>query len=253
MDTEQNRTSVDRGEYTIIWKFMPDNWAMGLSRSQAPGVMPYFVDGGAYGKLQEKERVELTPYALLCGILLSWFETEKFWMGEQRESLHGFLEDVLEDLRQGFDIPSVEEMILNVAASVRDKHGSLPASRMLTAGNNILPGSAKSSSDLLQDVWGVLEETDRVDRESAFKFIVRVYQGIDFKDVNTPVGEVLDYICLVSLSFLERWEERDSFFWQTASKRVSHPLLKERMFKLLEDNHPHFHTYKIWNRKELYH
>lgn len=253
MDTEHNCTPVDRGEYTIIWKFMPDDWAKGISRLQSPGAMPYFVDGEAYRCLQNKEKVELTPYALLCGILLSWFESEKFWMGEQKEPLQRFLSDVLEDLRQVFDIPSVEEMILSVAASVREKHGPLPASRMLTVGNNILPGSAKIRSDLINDVWAVLEGTDQVDRESAFRFIVSVYGGIDFEDLSANAIEVLDYVYMASLAFLGKTDERDTFFWQTASKRVSHPRLKERMFRLLEDCEPKFDTYRVWSRKELLH
>ena len=47
MDTEHNCTPVDRGEYTIIWKFMPDDWAKGISRLQSPGAMPYFVNAEA--------------------------------------------------------------------------------------------------------------------------------------------------------------------------------------------------------------
>ena len=45
----------------MIWKLMPDNWASRVYRLQAPSVMPYFVDGEAYARLQRKEGVELTP------------------------------------------------------------------------------------------------------------------------------------------------------------------------------------------------
>lgn len=253
MGSGQNHTSASPGEYTIVWKFMPDGWARGLSQSKAPGVMPYFVDGEPYRKLQQKEGVELTSYALLCGILLCWFEDENFWIGQTRETMDGFLEALLEDLRRGFGIPSMEEMILNAAASVRDRHGPLHASRMLTAGNNILPTSARIRSDLIHDVWAILEETDEIDRESAFRFIVKVYRGIEFEDVESQMVGRLDYFYLVSLAFLGRRRERDLFFWRTASKRVNHPLLKERMFRLLKDVDLDFHSYRIRKRKELYH
>ncbi len=39
-------------------------------------------------------------------------------MGDKKELLHGFLEDILEDLRRGFEVSSLEEMILNLAANV---------------------------------------------------------------------------------------------------------------------------------------
>ncbi len=70
METGLRCTPVDQGEYTIIWKFMPVGWAKGLSLIESPGVMPYFIDGEAYGELQTKDVVELTPYALFCGVYL---------------------------------------------------------------------------------------------------------------------------------------------------------------------------------------
>ena len=60
----------------MLWKFMPDDWAKGISKLPAPTAMLYFVDGKEYAKRQGKEPIELTPYGLLCGILMNWFETE---------------------------------------------------------------------------------------------------------------------------------------------------------------------------------
>lgn len=250
MDIQQDSRAVGVPEYTILWKFMPEGWATGISSREAPGIMPYFVDGEAFSKLQAKEEVELTPYGLLCGLLLSWFETSKFWADRRPDDLHGFLEDVIEDLRRLFQAPSTEEMLLDVAAGVRDKHGSLPASRMLTASNQILPQSSKIRCDLIQDVWMVLEEMEQVDRVSAFAFITKVYQGIDFKALNGRPQEAIEYINLVCLSLQGKLNERDRFFWQHASKRVQHPVLRERMLSLIEDVHPDFDSYRIWSRKQ---
>ena len=77
MSTEQNHTAVDPGKYTIVWKFMPDDWARGISQLEAPGIMPYLVDGKAYEALQKEQGTKLTAYGLCCGILISWFETER--------------------------------------------------------------------------------------------------------------------------------------------------------------------------------
>ena len=253
MDTGQNHTAVDPGKYTIVWKFMPDDWARGISQLEAPGIMPYLVDGKAYERLQKEQGTELTAYGLCCGILLFWFEPERFWGGEPPESVHGFLQDVLGDLKRHFGIPSMEKMILGVAASVRGRHGELLASRMLTAGTNILPASSLIRSDLIHDVWALLEATDDIDRESAFGFIVRVYEGIDFDEVDRKAIELLDYVCLVSLALCGKQHEKEAFFWRTVSKRVTHPFFKERSLRLLDDKDPDFNTYRIWNRKELYH
>lgn len=177
MDTEQSGITADGSEYTIIWYFMPDGWADGVSSETAPGTMPYFIGGEAYKWFQQKERIELTPYRLLCGVLISWDEIGRYYGAEQLEPLHRFLEDLLEDLKLGFGIESLEWMFLDAAAQVRKEHGSIPALRMLTAGNNVMPDSSKIRSDLIVDTWRILESHDEVDRESAWQFMPKHIAG----------------------------------------------------------------------------
>lgn len=212
MSTEQNHTAVAPGKYTIIWKFMPEGWADGLSSELAPGTMPYFLDGESYERFKKKQGVRLTPYALLCGVLICWLDIGKLCGAEQPEPLHRFLEDLLEDLRKVFGVDSLETMILFAAADIREKHGSILASRILVAGNNVLPRSSKIRSDLIVDMWWILNSLEEVDRDSTLLFIARLYEGIESSAVDETILPLLDYAYFIALRFLGASTDRHPVF-----------------------------------------
>lgn len=252
-DNGQRAMIANYDDFAIVWELRPNDWARGPYSFKVPDMLPYFIDGEDYGKLHNQQDIGLMPYALLCGILLSWNESESFWKNGHYETPHRFLVSVLENLRQDAGFFSMEEMILKVAGSLRDAHDPLLSSQLLMSGWSILPDSIRISCNLILDLWMVLEQTDEVDRESTLKVIVRAYQESDIDNVNTHVFQVLDYIFLVSLSFLGRGEERDALFWQTVPRWNYYPALKDLMFKLTKDDNPNFHAYRMWNRKEFYH
>lgn len=234
------------GAYTIIWKFMPNGWAEGVSPEPAPGTMPFFVDGEAYARLQRKESVPLTAYGLLCGILLSWFEPARFGAGSEQQ-LRRFLHDMLRSLQDELAMESLEAMVLGAAARLREDHGPLLASRALTGGHNVLPDSSPIRADLMTDVWTCLETLDNVDRQSAFGFLVRVYRGIDFTAVDGRAVQLLDYMHLVALRLSGETEAAARFFWETGAKRIRNPYLRHQAITLVGDADPDFDDYRIWH------
>ena len=240
-------------DHAILWRLMPDDWTNGPFSSEPPDMLPYFVDGEEYEKLTQEQGIGFTPYALLCGILLSWNESGNFWKKKVHVTPHHFLVNMLDNLRRDAGIDSIEEMILKAAASIRDAHDPLLSSRILMAGRSIQPGSVRICCTLILDLWMVLEITDEVDTESALKMIISAYQEGNVFNIMTEVFEVLDYIYLVSLSFLGRSEERDAFFQQTAPRWHYYPALRDLMLKLIKDDDPDFHAYRMWNRREFYH
>lgn len=252
-DTGQAGRIADYDDYAILWRQMPDNWANGPYSSHPPDMLPYFVDGEAYGKLTHEQGIGLTPYALLCGILLSWNESGNFWKKKVQETPHRFLVDVLDNLRRDAGIASIEEMILKTAASLRDAHDPLLSSRILMTGRSIQPGSVRICCNLILDLWMVLEITDEVDTESTLKMIISAYQEGDVINIATEAFEALDYMYLVALSFLGEKDERNAHFHQTVPRWMHYPALKDLMVKLIGDDDPHFPDYRMWNRKEFYH
>ena len=247
MGTEPLPPEIDDGKHAMVLKFMDDGWADSLTDLEAPIQMPYFVGGEAFERLEQKQGITLTSYMLICGILKTWFEPDKYCMDGSPDKLKDFLLVVLDDIRREFNADSLEQLILDVATRVRADHGSLPASRILTAGCDIFPESAFIRSDLIMDVWFILEHTKQVDRPGALEMIVNVFTGVDADTLEDDLVKVLDYIYMVSLSFLERHEECNQYFWQTASKRVEHPKLKTLMVDLSEGRVEDFEHYRIWD------
>ena len=247
MGTEPLPPEVDDGKHAMVLKFMDDGWADSLTDLEAPIQMPYFVGGEAFERLEQKQGITLTSYMLICGILKTWFEPDKYCMDGSPGELKEFLLVVLDDIRRVFDEDSLEQLILNIATTVRADHGALPSSRILTAGCDIFPESAFIRSDLIMDVWFILEHTKQVDRPGALATIVNAFTGVDTDTLEEDLVEVLDYIYMVSLSFLERHGECNQYFWKTASKRVEHPTLKARMVALSEGQVENFDHYRIWD------
>ena len=238
---------VDDGKHAMILKFMDDGWANSLTDLKAPIQMPYFIGGEAFERLEQKQGITLTSYMLICGILRTWFEPDKYCLGRGPGKLKEFLLVVLDDIMREFNADSLEQLILDVASQVRADHGSLPSSRILTAGCDIFPESAYIRSDLIMDVWFILEHTKQVDRANALEMIVSIFSGADMDVLDTDQIEVLDYIYMVSLAFLERNEECNQYFWKTASKRFENPALKTRMVGLSEGRVEDFDHYRIWD------
>lgn len=237
---------IDDGKHAMILKFMDDGWADALTDLEAPIQMPYFVGGAAFERMERKQGVTLDAYMLVCGILITWFDPGKYCMDGSPDPLREFLLVVLEDIRRVFEADSLEQLILDVASKVRADHGSLPASRMLTTGCDILPESAFIHSDLIMDVWYILAHTKQVDRASALELIVNAFSWIDMDALEDHLVEMLDYIYMVSLSFLGRHAECNQYFWQTAAKRVGRHVLKTRMLELSEGRVEDFDHYRVW-------
>jgi len=238
---------IDDGKHVMILKFMDDGWADSLTDLEAPIQMPYFVGGEAFERMEQKQGVTLDSYMLICGILAAWFEPDKYCMDGSSDKLREFLLVVLEDIRRVYEADSLEQLILDVASKVRADHGSLPASRILTAGCDIFPENSFIHSDLIMDVWFILEHTKQVDRSSALETIMNAFSWLDMDALDAGLVEVLDYIYMVSLSFLGRNEECNQYFWQTASKRCQNPKLKIHMVGLSEGRVEDFDYYRIWD------
>jgi hypothetical protein len=110
---------IDEG-YDIEWVFTDDLLAFEFSENEAPGMLPCLVADESKPDCHKDEEYHPSPeYGLLCGILLCWNERGKFWTGLKPKKLHAFLQDILERLRPGFGCSSMEELILETAASAR--------------------------------------------------------------------------------------------------------------------------------------
>ncbi len=80
----------------------------------------------------------------------------------------------------------------------------------------------------------------------ALETIVDTYLGVDADQIRTDHVALFDYLHVLALSLMGRYEERDRFFWGTAAKRLHDPEFKQKMLVLLEDERPEFADYRLW-------
>jgi hypothetical protein len=171
--------------------------------------------------------------ALVDGVLLGWFDADRFGVPGSPRRLFRFLTDLLADLASRLGRASVEALVLEAAARVRARCGARAAARALTAGVNVTPRSSRVRARLLLEVLGLLESGAAGEGTAGAEFVVEVYRGLDPRAVEPRVLERLDYLQLLCLTALGYLEERNRFFWHTAIRRVRDPALRGRMIALL--------------------
>ncbi len=229
---------IDRSNYTVVWKFMPQGWASHLSTQPAPAVMPYFVDGLAHRQLRRCEPAHLNDFMLLKGLLHAWLDPLDRWQCARRDTLERFRVALLADMRVGFGFGSTEQLVLRVGRNVRSRNGHLPALKMLMAGHDLVPASAGVRRELITDLWALVRRCDQVDKRIAFDLIRRLYDGLRIEEVESHWADRLDYINLVALSHLGEHEKRNRLFWRVVAKRVRNGAIKRRMIRLLSQDVP---------------
>ena len=148
--------------HSIVWKECGANsrYAERFFVPGFEGYLPFFIFGEELEKFENKESVELKEDHLLKGILygLNEFDNSpKPWhQSKDRETLL-YLLDILGN---GFNFESPEDMILNVAARIREDNGNSVSRIVLEVGKNLMPESSKIKCDLIFDLWAVISERD---------------------------------------------------------------------------------------------
>ena len=221
--------SIDEKNYTIVWETIPAEWARFRINGPAPALLPHFVSG----QRQAGQELALDETMLFLGVLHTWLDDSPTPIVGGKQVLEPYLKRMLYNLclRSNFD--SLEVMVLALSNGIREHNGRLPALKMLMTGYRLLPRSAAIRSDLIMDLWAVVEASPHVDRACAFQLINRLYEGIEFEKLNEQLFDILDYINFVALSYLGDYQKRNWLFWRVIAKRVRHKELKHRMIRLL--------------------
>jgi len=224
---------IDEKNYAIVWKPVPSTWTMFDSNGPVPELLPYLLYGNALVRHQSSQRVTLDEQMLLLGLLYVGWEAGSGLPATSNGSRPRDIKEMIYRLclRSRFD--SLEEMVLVLSGKIRRDNGRLPALKILISGCRLLPRSAEIRSELILDVWALVEASEKVDRQSAFQLIINLHEGIDFERLNEQVFDILDYIHFVALSYLGDYQKRNWLFWRVIAKRIRHKGLKHRMIRLL--------------------
>lgn len=193
------------------------------------------LDGEACAAMKSGQRVELTAIGLLHGILVGYTEGSPVLDISKTHLL-----EALEDLVRVFRAPSLEILLLDASANLRDLYGPATALTALETAIDIVPQSSMVRNDLVLAKWAIISDKNArqlLDLDSQRRLcndIVNAYAGINLSLVPLE-AEMLVYVCFVALAFLHH--ERDDFLLQQVQSHVRNPVLVQRLRYILAHEH----------------
>ncbi|HZS05494.1 MAG TPA: hypothetical protein VFD58_11710 [Blastocatellia bacterium] len=221
--------------YNIVWQpFSVDSPIAKRLGSKEQVYLPYFIDGESLKELQGKRPVPLNEFGLLRGILASYFDVSPY-LPLGTDTIQHHLEVVIHDLTNVFKFKSTEKMILDTSAILRDKNGPWVSRAALQTGMRLIPDSSFIRSDFIMDVWCLLKEEKPHQQQISLDEITRAYSGLDLDTVLAGARELLLFANFVSLSFLGRLDERDTFMESAAFNQITSKYLMTKVLYVLNN------------------
>lgn len=222
-------------DYAVVWQGFRDTSP--TNRSLQPSEVisfPYMLEGDACAALSTGKRIALGPVELMRGILMGYLESPPVMDVSQPH-----LRDALEDLVILLSAPSLEILLLDGGAYMRERYGIGPGRIALQTGMAILPQSSLMKSDFIMATWsamanqlGPCSDSPELNRQFCID-IATAHQGIDLRVPDPEAVELLVYAQLVALSHLGRERERDEFAADQAVQYVRTPSIAQRVQYIL--------------------
>jgi hypothetical protein len=217
-----------------VWLFKPEGWSAPLGPG-APSAVPYLPSPAKFEQFQRGERVEFIAFDLFCGVLYCWFQLFEPERCDDPAIRRRFLPRLLEDLRSEIGRPTLEQLVLDAAGVRRNDYGPQASVPMLMTGREIFPESLRVHSDLLTDLWLLLEESEATDLVPVCQRIVEEYDGIDLqalRAMNAGSAEQAAYIYGAALHLLGDHRAFKRYFRHTVQSLVEHPTLMDRLWRI---------------------
>lgn len=239
---------LDTQKYAIVWRFMPTGWADIPCDGTPPGAIPFFLEEELLEQLSSGSRPRLSPFMMLCGILYSGLGDDNYVARCDPAALHTFLTAQVERLRKVLrPEAATETILLDAAATVRERYGVWPSSRVLSGAHQLLPGSSAIRADLIQDLWMVLELSDNVEKEPVLEQIDILFRAIRFLDIQPEAIGLLVYMFAAALSMLGKTERREEVRARLVPRYVN-TSLRSKLDRLAESSPPRFDDCRLWTQ-----
>jgi hypothetical protein len=144
-------------------------------------------------------------------------------------SVRPFLLRGLELLQSEFDAQTLEILVLDVAAHLRENYGTYSANAALKTGHQILPRSQKILSDITMCLW-----RDAVDNnsEAALNDIAQIGPTIDLTEIDTAVAPSLVYAVYAALHHREMINRANAYYTVAVSRYIPKGTLRNRIERL---------------------
>ena len=181
---------VNLKEYSIIWKQFSQNSGLGeILEASEDFALPYFVDGADKKKFEEFSLDSLSEIHLLRGILVGYFDQPPIL------DTHIFKlksKTILMDLQKHFAFDTMENLILNISAYIRNENGDDTSFQALLAGSEICPESSKIKFDCCTDLYNLLERDQYHDKKWGKEKLGELLHQIEVSEINTDFISHID-------------------------------------------------------------
>jgi len=217
--------------YAIVWQEITSTSNIAKEFNlKIGGDIPYLIYGQNLIDIKSERTVPLDEFMLLTGILTNWsFHNPKI----DRQKNDDLWRILLDRLRLGFKFLTTEKMILDVAYKLREDLGAEVSCKVLITGAELIPNSSKIKSDLVLDIF----ELHRIRKNILDLYMIqKLCNKINFDEIDTNAAQLVAYINLCALHFLNQKEGVSNFLHNVVFKRVSHPQLKNKIKDMLEGN-----------------
>lgn len=165
--------------------------------------IPVFLDGAALTESTRTHKADVSPRALLCGALLNVGEDPP---GADASGFRALLRPLLEVLARGYD-KTVEKLIVDLAAHLRQLHGTAVSLVVLRNGLHLFPEYQLVRSDLAVNLWVLADESPEPDRREILREYLTTFDALERSDLGAGPRAFVCYAAVAATAICRSHEE----------------------------------------------
>lgn len=223
---------MENKKFSIVWQEFSSgsDIAKRFWVEDKEGFLPFFIEGENLKKLENKERIKLNELMLLRGILVGLGQKAKLFVPKENDEL---LICLLPILREGFRIPSIEMMILDLAFNLKNNISTYSSYLALKGGLKVISNSDMIRSDLLNIIWELWEENPE-NGYNLMEEVIENFEKINLEGILPGAIEMIVYITFIAL-FFKQPKKINDFLEKYVFVYIEKRVLKNRIKYLLEN------------------
>lgn len=216
-------------EHSITWfPFGPEVGFVKAIGSDESLHLPVFLTGKDLDLFKKSGGVNFNPENLVIGILLGLQDNPPTL---NLQEIKPFLIKGLDLLVSEYRFKGLEELVLSIAANLRENIDLDSSTTSLVSGLQLLPESDKIRSDLIVTLWATMQAEGSMIDDKLVK-IQEIGSGIQFNNLDKGIAPAIAYILSVAMIYTE-FEGTNNFINTTAKTHLTDPELLGRLNRLI--------------------
>ena len=178
--------------YTIIWKHFEADSSIGKHLgAEGKFSLPYFIDGFDKENFEKQLPANLHAVHLVRGLLVGYFDqppaTNTIFAKQMTKQ-------ILTEQMATFNAPTLEDLILDFAAHLRNENGNTASMQALMTGIELLPENNSIKYDCCLDLFQGIENNTIEERQAAIHKLAELLSQIDVSMLNPGLKEDYEYL-----------------------------------------------------------